>query len=315
MRERVKIRLEENHVSIWPQAEKQAADDPEKGGGTFWRPPSMKTFLRSMGTDPYTAPGQEPTGEDESSPESVEPQKSGITVTCDSVWRTFHLGAEEVHACQDISLEIQSGEMVALKGRSGSGKTTLLNLLAGLDDPSQGVVILGDKNLAEISAQERVRLRRSQIGFVYQTFGLLPYLSAGENVEVPLRMIRASRQLRKQRVEETLSMVGLLGRIDHRTYELSGGEQQRVAIARALVNSPALLLADEPTGQLDSATGANIIKLLRQIATDTGVTVIIASHDPTVHEAVDRIFELKDGHLLRTYGPGSETSEKQALGL
>ncbi|MCB1155657.1 ABC transporter ATP-binding protein, partial [bacterium] len=181
-----------------------------------------------------------------------------------------------------------------------SGKTTLLNLIAGLDEPTTGEVTIGGQKLSDLSAGERVNLRRRQIGFVFQTFCLLPYLSAQENVEVPLRLLRLGRKERRERVLNALKLVGLAERARHRTYELSGGEQQRVALARALVNQPALILADEPTGQLDTITGTNIIALLRRIVLETGVTVVIASHDPKVMEAVDVVFELKDGRLINT---------------
>jgi putative ABC transport system ATP-binding protein len=189
-----------------------------------------------------------------------------------------------------------------IKGPSGSGKTTLLNLLAGLDEPTAGTVRFGEQLLTALPPREKSGLCRRQIGYVFQTFGLLPSLSVEENVQVPLRLLRVPQRERQVRVAEALEMVGLCDRAGHRTYELSGGEQQRVAIARALVKRPALILADEPTGQLDSLTGASIIALLKQIACQTGITVVVASHDPNVHEAADRILELKDGRLVGTYG-------------
>jgi putative ABC transport system ATP-binding protein len=151
-----------------------------------------------------------------------------------------------------------------------------------------------------MAAEDQIELRQRQIGYVFQTFGLLPFLTVEENVQVPLRLLDTSRQARRALVDQVLERVGLADRARHRTYELSGGEQQRVAIARALVKRPALILADEPTGQLDSVTGASIIKLLKEIATRGDVTVVIASHDPNVHEAADWIFELKDGRLVAT---------------
>jgi ABC-type lipoprotein export system ATPase subunit len=187
-----------------------------------------------------------------------------------------------------------------IKGPSGSGKTTLLQLIASLDEPTTGAVRLGKQSLVDMSPSEKIDLRRTQIGFVFQSFGLLPFLSVEENVQVPLRLVRTSRQERAVLVEEVLEMVGLADRARHRTHELSGGEQQRVAIARALVKQPALILADEPTGQLDSLTGASIIALLRRTVVETGVTVVVASHDPNVHEAADWVFELKDGQLIGT---------------
>ncbi len=203
-----------------------------------------------------------------------------------------------MHALRDVTLEISAGSLSALKGPSGSGKTTLLTLVAGLDEPTVGSVRFGERSLGEMSSQEKIELCRRQIGFVFQIFGLLPFLSVEENVQVPLRLLRTPRQEREVLVGEVLEMVGLSARARHRTYELSGGEQQRVAIARALVKRPTLILADEPTGQLDSLTGARIIALLKEIVAQTSVTVVVASHDPNVHEAADRLFELKDGRLV-----------------
>jgi putative ABC transport system ATP-binding protein len=214
--------------------------------------------------------------------------------------RTFDLAGEEVHALHDVSLEIPSGCLSVIKGPSGSGKTTLLHLIAGLDEPTAGRVRVGERWLVGMSAQDKVGMIQEQIGFVFQTFGLLPFLTVEENVEVPLRLLYTAPVERQVRVREMLEVVGLEDRAEHRTYELSGGEQQRVAIARALVKQPTLLLADEPTGQLDSLTGESIIALLKRVARQGGVTVVVASHDPNVHEAADWIFELRDGRLLGT---------------
>jgi len=223
----------------------------------------------------------------------------GVSITVENLARTFELTGEMVHALSQVSLKIPAGSLTVVKGPSGSGKTTLLNLIAGLDEPTAGVVCFGERSLAEMSPQEKIDLRRQQIGFVFQTFALLPFLSVEENVQVPLRLLSTPRQERKLLVDEVLEMVGLADRARHRTYELSGGEQQRVAIARALVKRPTLILADEPTGQLDTLTGASIIALLKKIASQAGVTVVVASHDPNVHEAADRLFELRDGQLVR----------------
>jgi putative ABC transport system ATP-binding protein len=173
-----------------------------------------------------------------------------------------------------------------------------MNLIAGLDEPTAGKVLVNGRDLATLSAKEKIELRRREIGFVFQTFGLLPFLSARENIEAPLRLVRAPTAERQQRTDEVLTLVGLSDRANHRTYELSGGEQQRIALARALANRPSLILADEPTGQLDTATGHQIVALLRQIVTETGVTVIIASHDPKVIEAVDKVYTLRDGQRV-----------------
>jgi putative ABC transport system ATP-binding protein len=208
------------------------------------------------------------------------------------------LGTVSVHALQDVTLHIPAGKLAVIKGPSGSGKTTLLNLIAGLDEPMSGSVHIGEQCLAEMSPQERIDLRRRWVGFVFQSFGLLPFLSVDENLQVPLRLLKASPRERHAAIDEMLVMVELEDRAKHRTYELSGGEQQRVAIARALVKHPFLILADEPTGQLDTLTGASIIALLRDIVDRTGVTVVIASHDPKVHEAADLTFELMDGRRV-----------------
>jgi putative ABC transport system ATP-binding protein len=214
------------------------------------------------------------------------------------LWRTFKVGGEEVHALHDLSLEFPSGELALIRGRSGSGKTTLLNLIAGLDEPSRGSIEIGGRALGGMTPGEKIEMRRHSIGFIFQTFGLLPYLSVEENVEIPMRMVHASRKQRQERVADALRLVGLSGRARHRTYELSGGEQQRVSIARALVNQPSLILADEPTGQLDSATGAAIIQLLRDIVDETGVTVLVASHDANVVQVADVVYELRDGTFV-----------------
>ena len=199
-----------------------------------------------------------------------------------------------------FTLAIPKGVMAVVIGPSGSGKTTLLNHIAGLDEPTQGRILINGRLLSDMSEKEKINLRRQEIGFVFQTFGLLPFLSARENIEAPLRLVRTAPQARRERVEEVLDLVGLKARGNHRTYELSGGEQQRIALARALANQPSLLLADEPTGQLDTATGYAIISLLRDIAEKTGVTVLIASHDPKVLESVDLVYRLEDGRLVET---------------
>ncbi len=270
LRERVKLRLEETHVTVWPQHKAEE----------FVQLDAAVVAELPTGVAPQLRP------------------RRGPVVATQAIWRTFTLGAEQVHAVRDVSLAIPAGKMVVLKGRSGSGKTTLLNLVAGLDEPTQGIVAVGGKRLSKMSSRQRVELRRRHIGFVFQTFGLLPFLSVEENVGVPMRLVRAGGRERRQRVAELLRLVGLSGRARHRTYELSGGEQQRAAIARALVNRPYLILADEPTGQLDTATGTGIIQLLRDIVDRTGVTVIVASHDPLVWQAADMVFELHDGQLV-----------------
>lgn len=290
LRERVKLRLEDDHVSVWPGVERAGEEAPVETNGAVWRPPRLG----------YGRPDHE---------RETEPGRRRETaVVVKNLTRIYQLGSEEVHAVENISLEIPAASMVVVKGPSGSGKTTLLNLIAGLDEPTAGTVTINGKLISALSNQEKIELRRREIGFVFQTFGLLPFLSARENIEAPLRLVRASARDRAERVNEVLELVGLAGRANHRTYELSGGEQQRIALARALANRPSLILADEPTGQLDTATGYNIIALLREIVEKTGVTVVIASHDPKVEEAVDRVYVLEDGQLVETREQGVETA-------
>jgi putative ABC transport system ATP-binding protein len=185
-----------------------------------------------------------------------------------------------------------------VRGRSGSGKTTLLSILGGLDRPTSGRVLVDELEISALSEEELVEVRRRTVAFVYQAFGLVPFLSAAENVEVPLRLVRTDPSERDARVAELLDLVGLEARARHRPYELSGGEQQRVAIARALANRPRLLLADEPTGQLDSDTGHRIMSLLRAIVRADGVTAVVATHDPVMLDVADRVVELRDGRLV-----------------
>jgi putative ABC transport system ATP-binding protein len=279
MRELVKVHLEPDHISIWPR--KGREERPDK-------------VRRSKGDMPGL-----PVSQFWRAAESPNPPVN-TAVAVENLSRTFDLAGEEVHALHDVSLEIPSGCLSVIKGPSGSGKTTLLHLIAGLDEPTAGRVRVGERWLVGMSAQDKVGMIQEQIGFVFQTFGLLPFLTVEENVEVPLRLLYTAPVERQVRVREMLEVVGLEDRAEHRTYELSGGEQQRVAIARALVKQPTLLLADEPTGQLDSLTGESIIALLKRVARQGGVTVVVASHDPNVHEAADWIFELRDGRLLGT---------------
>ena len=217
-------------------------------------------------------------------------------IQVDDVGRAFHTAGTTVHAVRNVSLEAGRGEFLAIIGRSGSGKTTLLNLIAGLDKPDQGTVIVNGDDITQYGDREMTNFRRHTIGFVFQSFGLLPLLSAAENVELALRIAGVGIRQRGRRTDELLEEVGLTHRAGHRPYELSGGEQQRVAVARALANEPPLLIADEPTGELDSATGAQIFQLLRDVAA-SGVTVVTATHDPFVIQHVDRVVEMDDGAL------------------
>jgi putative ABC transport system ATP-binding protein len=212
--------------------------------------------------------------------------------------RDFLMGSTVVPALAGVDLRVQRGELVAIRGRSGSGKTTLLSLIGGLDRPTTGEVFVDGDSVGAMGQSALVDLRRRRIGFIFQAFGLISILSAAENVEVPLRLVAADPREREERVATLLGLVGLADRAGHRPHELSGGEQQRVAIARALANRPALLLADEPTGQLDSATGRAIMSLLRAIVHSERLTAIIATHDPQLIDLADRVIELRDGRIV-----------------
>ena len=219
-------------------------------------------------------------------------------IAATGLWRTYRLGAEEINALRGVDTTVYPGEFVAVVGRSGSGKTTLLNVMAGLDRPSGGQVLFEGEDLARMSEDELTELRRHKIGFVFQAFGLLPLLSAFENVELPLRISGVGPGEREERTREALEMVGLWPRAAHRPYELSGGEQQRVAIARAIVIRPPLVLADEPTGELDSANARSIFGLFKEMTRTKGIAVVAATHDSALLEMADTVKELRDGALL-----------------
>ncbi|MFJ9114026.1 ABC transporter ATP-binding protein [Streptomyces sp. NPDC102394] len=219
-------------------------------------------------------------------------------VRVENVHKTYGRGAAAVHALRGVCLDIPRGELVALKGRSGSGKTTLLNIVGGLDAPDEGRTVVDGLDLAELGEDGLLALRRDRIGFVFQSFGLIPILTAAENVGVPLRLRRAEVREREERVELLLSLVGLADHAGQRPGELSGGQQQRVAIARALANSPALLIADEPTGQLDAETGHAVMQLLRAVVHSENVTALVATHDATLLDLADRVLELSDGEIV-----------------
>src|SRR5579871_6887453 len=220
-----------------------------------------------------------------------------VVAEAQNVSRDFRSGSGVVHALRGVSLVIRAGELVALRGRSGSGKTTLLNILTGLDNPTSGSVTVLGYPLAPMNERARARLRRASIGMMFQNAHLFPLLTAQENVEVPLRLAEMSRDERTTRAREMLDRVGLGPRAQHRGLELSGGEQQRVALARALVHTPRFLVADEPTGNLDSMTGRDIVTLLRDTAHSLGVGFLVATHDITVVSAADRVLRISDGLL------------------
>ncbi|WP_199548868.1 ABC transporter ATP-binding protein [Streptomyces sp. N35] len=219
-------------------------------------------------------------------------------VVVDGVHRSYGSGAAAVHALRGVSFSVPRGELVALKGRSGSGKTTLLNLVGGLDSPDGGTITVDGLDIGSLGENGRLALRRDRIGFVFQSFGLIPILSAAENVGVPLRLRKADPDEREERVALLLSLVGLADHAKQRPGELSGGQQQRVAIARALANRPALLICDEPTGQLDAETGHAVMELLRAVVRSEGVTALVATHDAAMLDLADRVLELSDGEIV-----------------
>jgi putative ABC transport system ATP-binding protein len=212
--------------------------------------------------------------------------------------KTYSTGPAPVEAVRRVDLEVGQGSFVVVRGRSGSGKTTLLNLLGGLDQPTTGSVSIDGEDVTTMDEPALAETRRSKVGFIFQAFGLIPILTAAENVEIPLRLVRTGASARRERSKTLLDLVGLSDRANHRPDELSGGEQQRVAIARALANSPKLLLADEPTGQLDSRTGKSIIDLIYTLVHSQNLAAIVATHDPAPIAIADRVIELKDGQVI-----------------
>ncbi|GIF41639.1 ABC transporter ATP-binding protein [Actinoplanes xinjiangensis] len=218
-------------------------------------------------------------------------------VSVRDVHRRFGSGPATVHALRGVSFDVEAGSMVALVGRSGSGKTTLLNVVGGLDRPDEGTVVVDGDEVTGLDEDGLSRLRRERVSYVFQTFGLIPVLSAAENVGAPLRLARTPAADREQRVALLLELVGLSGHAAQRPSEMSGGQQQRVAIARALAASPRLLIADEPTGQLDAETGRSVMALLRAVVESEGVTALVSTHDPVMMALADRVIRISDGQV------------------
>lgn len=228
-----------------------------------------------------------------------EPEKeTGPILSVKDVRRSFPVGGGEIQVLKGIDMEVLSGQLVMLKGRSGSGKTTLLNMLGGLDQPTSGEIWFRGQPLHELNDDKRTLLRRDQIGFIFQAYALLPLLSAWENVELSLRMAGVPPQEWKRRVTHCLELVGLGKRMFHRPFELSGGEQQRVAIAKAIAHRPKLLLADEPTANLDSQMGAQVMAVFKNIIQTERVTICMTTHDPTILEVADHVYEMVDGKFI-----------------
>lgn len=239
-----------------------------------------------------------------------EREEAQPIVRVQGVTRVYRVDSRQIPALRGVDLEIGTGKVVALRGRSGSGKTTLLNCIGGLDRPTSGEVWFEGRNVTRLSDREWVRLRRHRIGFVFQSQALLPTYSARENVDLMLRLAGVGRRERQRRTEEVLTLMGLARWMEHRTFELSGGQQQRVAIARAIAPRPSLTLADEPTGELDSATGQQILSLFRYIADREGMAILIATHDPAVDTFVDEVYHLEDGRIIENPRGASETASE-----
>jgi putative ABC transport system ATP-binding protein len=271
------------------------SDDYER-----WRPPSERRGASSPFVTPTEVPDTPVVTNGRAARQRVEYGESSIRV--DDVTREYPMGESVVHALRGVSFDVYRGELVALQGRSGSGKTSLLNIIGGLDAPTAGHVWIDGQDVTAMPESALIELRRHKIGFIFQAFGLIPILTAAENVEVPLRLANAPVAQRDERVRVLLELVGLGERMKHRPHELSGGEQQRVAIARALANSPEILLADEPTGQLDSQTGRTIMTLIRALVRSEGVTALVATHDPVLIDIADRVVTLSDGQVVSDSG-------------
>ncbi len=228
---------------------------------------------------------------------TATPRPPVVQVT--GVSRTYGSGGTQVRALRNVSCTVREGELTALVGRSGSGKTTLLNIIGGLDAPSTGSVLVAGQEVSAMNERNRTAFRRDTVAFIFQSFGLIPILSAAENAGVPLRIAGVPAREREERVALMLALVGLSGHAAQRPNELSGGQQQRVAIARALAGRPQLLIADEPTGQLDSQTGRQILRLLRTVVRSEGITALVATHDPVLIDLADTALRLDDGVLTQ----------------
>jgi putative ABC transport system ATP-binding protein len=223
---------------------------------------------------------------------------SNYIIQTQDLQRVYKIGIRTIQALRGVDLNVIPEQFVALKGRSGSGKTTLLNCIGGLDRPTAGTVRVFGRDLAELGEDQLALWRRRELGFIFQSFGLLPTLSAYENVDLMLRLVEVPSKERRERTLHCLELVGLKKWLDHRPHEMSGGQQQRVGIARSLVNHPRLILADEPTGELDSNTACEILQLFRQIVDTERITLLMSSHDPLVDKYVDEIVLLKDGQIV-----------------
>ncbi|MDF2714711.1 MAG: macrolide transporter ATP-binding protein [Paenibacillus sp.] len=242
---------------------------------------------------------------DDSQPQFVptggrEPVAREPILTVSRVERSFQVGGQQLHVLKGIDMELLPNRLVMLRGRSGSGKTTLLNMIGGLDQPNKGEIYFMGNPFHQWNDDKRTEVRKKKIGFIFQSFALMPLLSAWENVELSLRMAGVPRSQWKPRVQHCLELVGLGKRMHHRPFELSGGEQQRVAIAKAIAHRPTLLLADEPTAELDSQMGAQVMAVFRDIIRTEQVTICMTTHDPTILEVADHVYQMVDGKFIHT---------------
>ena len=217
-------------------------------------------------------------------------------INVDSVHKSYELGETSVHALRGVTFSIEKGEFVSIMGPSGSGKSTLMNIIGCLDTPSEGTYLLNQRNVGQLDEEQLAGIRNQEIGFIFQQFHLLPRSTALENVALPLKYASVQREEQLSRAEEVLNKVGLSGRLSHKPTELSGGEQQRVAIARALVNSPSILFADEPTGNLDSKTGKEVLEIFKEL-NETGQTIVVITHEHTIAKQSQRTITIKDGEI------------------
>ncbi len=231
----------------------------------------------------------------------------------EDICRVFHSGSEKVHALKNVSVDVATGALTILKGRSGSGKTTLMNIMGALDSSTSGKVIFEGKNITKLSESKRDDFRRKNIGFIFQSVALITQMSAYENVEFSLRIAGYPAKQRKKRAEECLNFVGLAKRMHHRPHEMSGGEQQRVAIARAIAHKPKLIFADEPTAELDTAMGLQIIRLFQKLVYNEGITILMTTHDPNMMELADNVYTLDDGEVIEVINNQRITEEVAAL--
>jgi putative ABC transport system ATP-binding protein len=235
---------------------------------------------------------------------------SELVLKTEKLDKVYKLGGRQVRALSDVNLQVKRGDFISIMGPSGSGKTTLLNMLGCLDKPTYGKVILDGADVTKVPERNLYKIRRHKIGFVFQTFNLMPYLNAMENVELPMEGTKQSGDEKRKKVRDLLKMVGLSEREEHRPHGLSAGEQQRVAIARALANNPSIVLADEPTGNLDSKTGSEIVRLLGKLTIDQGTTIIMVTHDSRMASCAGRMLFLSDGKLLTKEKQGTHLMEK-----